>query len=132
MLDSIPGVYITKAALTLPEAASAPDEPHYVVIRRRGRRIRITFNRLQYRQPGYNTARWYWSWTASSGARGMKIPRYIVHQENVIANSPWIVIRSEDGEPAIWVHYPKVGKVPLRFRSEALAQAAADQLNAGG
>ena len=64
MLDTIPGLYITRAALTLPEAASASDEPHYVVIRRRGRRIRIAFNRLEYRRG--KTA--HWSWSASSAA----------------------------------------------------------------
>jgi hypothetical protein len=64
MLDAIPGVYITRAALTLPDAAGAPDEPHYVEIRRRGRRIRITFNRFEYKRG--KTA--HWSWSASSAA----------------------------------------------------------------
>jgi hypothetical protein len=40
------------------------------------------------------------------------------------------VVSAETGEPALWEHDAKVGKVPMRFRSEALAQAAADKLNA--
>jgi hypothetical protein len=67
MLASIPGEYITRAALTLPEPASAPDKPHYVEIRRRGRRILITFNRLEYKAPG-NKNKAHWSWTTSSAA----------------------------------------------------------------
>jgi hypothetical protein len=67
MLASIPSEDITRAALTLPEAASAPDEPHYVEIRRRGRRILITFKRLEYKAPG-KKRRARWSWTASSAA----------------------------------------------------------------
>jgi len=64
MLASIPGEDITRAALTLPDAAGAPDEPHYVEIRHRGRRILITFNRLEYKAPG-NKSKAHWSWTAS-------------------------------------------------------------------
>ena len=60
----------------------------------------------------------------------MKLPRYLVLRDGVVAKFPWIVISAEDGEPAIWQTDPKVGKVPMRFRSESLAQAAADQLNA--
>ena len=66
MLTSTLGEDITRAALRLPDAASAPDKPYYVEIRHRGRRILITFNRLRYRPPGYKTARW--SWTATSAA----------------------------------------------------------------
>jgi len=60
----------------------------------------------------------------------MKLARYIVHRDGVIARFPWTVINADDGEPALWEHNEKIGKVPLRFRSEALAKAAADKLNA--
>ena len=58
MLASIPGEDITRAALTLPDAAGAPDEPHYVEIRHRGRRILITFNRLEYKAQPSGSFRW--------------------------------------------------------------------------
>ena len=48
----------------------------------------------------------------------------------MVAKFPWIVISAEDGKPALWEHNDKVGKVPLRFRTEALARVAADKLNA--
>jgi hypothetical protein len=67
MLPLIPGENITRAALTLPDAISAPDEPHYVEIRLRGRRILITFNRIEYKAAG-NKTKAHWSWTASSAA----------------------------------------------------------------
>lgn len=60
----------------------------------------------------------------------MKIPRCIVLRDGVVAKFPWIVIHTDDREPALWQHIPQVGKVPLRFRTEALARAAAEQLNA--
>jgi hypothetical protein len=46
------------------------------------------------------------------------------------AKFPWIVISSENGEPALRSPNSKVGKVPQRFRTQELAQAAADQLKA--
>jgi hypothetical protein len=46
----------------------------------------------------------------------------------VVAKFPWTVIDAEDGGPALWQNNAKVGKLPLRFRGEALARAAADQL----
>jgi len=67
MLASIHGEDITRAALTLPDAAGAPNEPHYVEIRRGGRRILITFNRIEYKAAG-NKTKAHWSWTASSAA----------------------------------------------------------------
>ena len=73
MLASIHGEDITRAALTLPDAAGAPNEPHYVEIRLRGRRglrgsrILITFNRIEYKAAG-NKTKAHWSWTASSAA----------------------------------------------------------------
>jgi len=73
ILSLIAGEDITRAALTLPEATSAPDEPHYVEIRLRGRhrlrgrRILITFNRIEYKAAG-NKTKAHWSWTASSAA----------------------------------------------------------------
>ena len=59
-----------------------------------------------------------------------KPPRFTVLHERVITRFPWIVINVETGEPALWQHNAQVERVPLRFRTEALAQAAADQLNA--
>ena len=66
MLASICGVDIIRAALRLPAAARAPDEPYYIEVQHRGRRILLTFNRFKYRPPGYKTARW--SSTESSAA----------------------------------------------------------------
>jgi len=60
----------------------------------------------------------------------MKLARYIVLRDGVVARFPWIVISAEDGKPALWEHNAKIGKVPLRFRTQELAQAAADQLHA--
>jgi len=40
------------------------------------------------------------------------------------------VINFHDGEPALWTNDPKLGRVPMRFRTRELARAAADQLNA--
>ena len=60
----------------------------------------------------------------------VKAPRYTVLHERVITRFPWIVINVDSGEPALWQHNAQVERVPLRFRTEALAQAAADQLNA--
>ena len=59
----------------------------------------------------------------------MKLPRYIVLRDGVVTKFPWIVVSADDGEPALWQHNARAGRVPLRFRSEALAQTAADQLN---
>jgi hypothetical protein len=53
------GVDITRAALTLPDPASAPDEPHYVEIRRGGCKIRITFRRFQDKRA--RTTGWFWT-----------------------------------------------------------------------
>ena len=41
----------------------------------------------------------------------------------------WIVTDSMR-RAALWRHNEKVGRVPLRFRKQELAQAAADQLRA--
>ena len=60
----------------------------------------------------------------------MSILRYTVLHERASARFPWIVVDTADGEPALWQNDAKVGKVPLRFRTQELAQAAADQLNA--
>jgi hypothetical protein len=62
MLASIPGEYITKAAMMLPDAISALNKPHHVEIRRRGRRIRITFKRFEYKRAKKTP----WLWTADS------------------------------------------------------------------
>ena len=60
----------------------------------------------------------------------MKLRRYIVLRDNVIARFPWTVIDAERGEPALWEHNAKIGRVPLRFRTRELARAAIDRLNA--
>ena len=58
----------------------------------------------------------------------MKPPRYTVLHEAVLARFPWIVTDAA-GNPALWHVDPKVGRVPLRFRTEGCAQAAANRLN---
>ena len=60
----------------------------------------------------------------------MRLRRYIVLRDQVVTRFPWTVIDADSGEPALWEHNEKIGRVPLRFRSEALAKAAADKLNA--
>jgi len=60
----------------------------------------------------------------------MKLRRFIVLRDGVATKFPWTVISADEGKHALWQHDEKFGKVPLRFRTEALAQAAADQLNA--
>jgi len=60
----------------------------------------------------------------------MKLARYIVLHDGVITKFPWTVISADDGKPTLWEHNAKIGRVPLRFRSEALAKVAADKLNA--
>jgi hypothetical protein len=56
-------------------------------------------------------------------------PRYCVHYDNAVPRFPWTVVDA-DGMPALWGPDQRVGKLPRRFRTEALAQAAADKLNA--
>jgi hypothetical protein len=63
-LASLRGVDITRAALTLPDAAGASDIPHYAELQRGGRKIRIMFKRFMYKHG--KTMRW--SWTAESAA----------------------------------------------------------------
>jgi len=60
----------------------------------------------------------------------MKLPRYIVLRDGVVTKFPWIVVSADDGEPALWEHNAKIGRVPLRFRTRELARAAIDRLNA--
>jgi hypothetical protein len=60
----------------------------------------------------------------------LKLSRLIVLRDGVVAKVPWIMVDAESGEPALWQHTAQAGKVPLRFRTQDLAQAAADQLNA--
>ena len=47
-----------------------------------------------------------------------------------MAKFPYIVLDADTGEPPLWQHNAQVGRVPLRFRTQELAQAAADQLHA--
>ena len=56
-------------------------------------------------------------------------PRYRVEHDNIVPKFPWLVVDT-DGMPALWRPDNKVGKLPMRFRTESLAQAAADKLNA--
>jgi hypothetical protein len=58
-LASIRGEDIAWAVLTFPDAASAPDEPHYAKLRRGGRRVRIMFKRFKYKRG--KTMRWFWT-----------------------------------------------------------------------
>ena len=59
----------------------------------------------------------------------MKPFHYTVRNERAILLYPWLVV-DPAGAPALWRQDPKLGKVPLRFRSRVAAQAAADRLNA--
>jgi len=52
----------------------------------------------------------------------MKLRRYLVLRDGVVTKFPWIVISAGTGEPALWEHNAKVGRVPRRFRTEAPAQ----------
>ena len=60
----------------------------------------------------------------------MKIPRFIVLHDGIVAKFPYIVLDADTGEPALWQQHTQAGRVPLRFRTQELAQAAADQLHA--
>ncbi len=60
----------------------------------------------------------------------MKLRRYIVLRDGVVTKFPWIVVSADEGEPALWQQNVHIGKMPLRFRTAELAQAAADQLMA--
>ena len=55
VLDKILGIHITKAALKLPDAATASNEPHYVNLSLKRRKVLIVFRRAQAR------ARWFWT-----------------------------------------------------------------------
>jgi hypothetical protein len=58
-----------------------------------------------------------------------QVTRYRVQRDDAVPRFPWTVV-DDGGLPAIWGPDPKVGKLPLRFRTQALAQDAADKLNA--
>ena len=58
-----------------------------------------------------------------------KLPRYRIQRAPYGGPFCWLVVDA-DGGSALWQADPKIGRVPLRFRSAALAQAAADKLNA--
>jgi len=60
----------------------------------------------------------------------MKLRRYIALHERVVTRFPWTVISADDGKPALWQRDAQIARVPLRFRSEPLAKAAAYKLNA--
>jgi hypothetical protein len=60
LLATIPGEHIARAAMSLPDAASAPDEPHYAqATLDDGRRVVIRFRRFFYRRP--KASRWFWT-----------------------------------------------------------------------
>ena len=69
MLESIPGKIISKAAAMLPDAKSAPDEPHNVAMPYNGRRILITVRWFECTR-GKTTL---WFWTATGAAPLEKI-----------------------------------------------------------
>ena len=52
------------------------------------------------------------------------------NSRRVVTKFPWIVVSADEGEPALWQQNVHIGKMPLRFRTAELAQAAADQLMA--
>jgi hypothetical protein len=59
-------------------------------------------------------------------------PRYSVVHDPALGRFPWLVVDAA-GEPALWrKDHPKVRRVPMRFKTQALAQTAADRLNADG
>lgn len=55
------------------------------------------------------------------------MPKYTVQHTD--GRFPWVVV-DEHGEVALHQPHPQVGEVPMGFRTQALAQTAADQLNA--
>jgi len=60
LLATVPGEHIARAAMSLPDAASAPDEPHYAqATLDDGRRVVIRFRRFFYRRP--KASRWFWT-----------------------------------------------------------------------
>ena len=61
----------------------------------------------------------------------MKRPRYSVAHDPTTGRFSWLVIDATSGEPALWRTAPKVGRVPLRFKTHGAAQATADRMNAG-
>jgi hypothetical protein len=56
VLSQIPGQHIARAAQTLPDPASAPDERHYVEVRFDSQRAVITFKPVFYK-----SSRWFWT-----------------------------------------------------------------------
>ncbi len=56
-----------------------------------------------------------------------KPKRYRIKHVEYGAQFSWVVVDA-DGEPALWQADAKAGRVPQRFRSAELAQAAADRL----
>jgi len=54
--------------------------------------------------------------------------RYSVRHEPAVSRFPWVVV-DDNGDPALWQPDSKVGNSPMRFRTEAFGQAAADRLN---
>ena len=62
VLSSIPGEHIARAALRLPDAETAPDESHQMVIalpQPDSRRILLTFRRFKHKRA--RTTRWFWT-----------------------------------------------------------------------
>ena len=53
---------------------------------------------------------------------------YRVLYDPLIPRFPWLVVDA-NGEPALWQPDAKVGRLPMRFRTEGIAQAAAEQLS---
>ena len=62
ILSTVHGEHIARASAELPDAATATDAPHQVVITLPspdGRRILLTFRRFRYKRD--KTTRWFWT-----------------------------------------------------------------------
>jgi hypothetical protein len=57
-------------------------------------------------------------------------PPFTVHRDEFIRGPFQWVVRDSAGRCALWQPHPKVGEVPMRFRTYAAAQGAANRLNA--
>ncbi|PYS87673.1 MAG: hypothetical protein DMF62_11695 [Acidobacteria bacterium] len=66
----------------------------------------------------------------TDGGELNQTPRqYEPKHDPVVARFPWVVVDQDDQPAPLWANNPKVGPVPMRFRTRAAAQGAADALN---
>ena len=56
-------------------------------------------------------------------------PPFTVHKEEVMSGPFQWVVRDSAGRGALWQTHHQVGQVPMRFRTFAAAQGAANRLN---